>query len=105
MDKRWNSLIPVNAVLKNLYTIPVAAKSTPEASQTMVSTMKDFEAVLEKATERGSNGVPGAAMAVIDKHGIYLDIALRLAAYDFGRQLCLQERERLQWHCGRRPPP
>ncbi|KAF2867507.1 beta-lactamase/transpeptidase-like protein [Massariosphaeria phaeospora] len=34
--------------------------------------MKAFEAILEKATAKGANNVPGAAMAVVDKDGKYV---------------------------------
>lgn len=35
------------------------------------SKIKEFEDVLETTTSRGSNNVPGANMAVIDKDGDY----------------------------------
>jgi len=67
--------------------------------------MEKFEAFLENATEKGSNGVPGAAMAVIDKHGIFSQYPYPWSTtYCYDRQIHLQVRQRLQW-CRRRRSP
>ncbi|KAF2680475.1 beta-lactamase class C and other penicillin binding protein [Lentithecium fluviatile CBS 122367] len=56
----------------SMHNPAVAANHTSDAGQLRASTMKEFESVLEKATEKGTDGVPGAAMAVIDKDGNFV---------------------------------
>ena len=40
--------------------------------------MEHFEKVLSEATKKGANGVPGAAVAVIDRSGAFAIVSLLL---------------------------
>lgn len=51
--------------------------------------MEKFEEILKKATARGSNVVPGAAVAVVDKDGRVALRHLRLPQLTETRKLCL----------------
>jgi hypothetical protein len=44
--------------------------------------MDVFEAFLEKATQKGTDGVSGAAVAVIDKNGMLPALSTNIAVVD-----------------------